>query len=274
MRSLCGHLIHCFLGWAHDAEVPFLQDSGQRQITQRTHTAPRCWFWTQRGAASSARAWQRTCHAAGVRTCCRRVAIRPACPVCRLTVRLLTPRGGSVPSARAYHSMVALSSSLLLFGGKDGATLSSQSLAVFDCPKRRWSFPGAVLLQGRHKDMGGCAALRTQRTRNSCQATLQRGQFLLQVNCQANQQVNWQSSAGTSLQRYKARDLARAAAIARRHGGTRCCCSVATAAALSVSMTCTRCATRPVATHGRRTCSRCSAHDLLVSHGRHQWAHV
>ena len=64
-------------------------------------------------------------------------------PGCRLTVRLLTPRGGNVPSARGYHSLVALGSSLVLFGGKEGATLSSHPLAVFDYPKRQWSYPGA-----------------------------------------------------------------------------------------------------------------------------------
>ena len=81
-----------------------------------------------------------------------------------------------------------------------------------------------------------------------------------------------QSSASISLQRYRARVLAPAAAIARWHGEMiQCCCLAATAAALSVLMICTRCATRPVATHGRRTCSQSSAHDLLVSYGGQQW---
>jgi Galactose oxidase, central domain len=91
---------------------------------------------------------------------CARAASRVPCssapPVCRLTVKLLTPRG-SVPSARGYHSLVALGDSLVLFGGKDGATLSSQSLAVFDCSKRKWSFPGALPL--RRTTRAGCGLL-------------------------------------------------------------------------------------------------------------------
>jgi hypothetical protein len=105
----------------------------------------------------SARIWLGVCHGAGVSA---RAVSRPHAPgppvVRRLTVRLLTPRGGSVPSARGYHSLVALGSSLVLFGGKDGATLSSQPLAVFDCPKRKWSYPGAAWAQRKRSSFLGC----------------------------------------------------------------------------------------------------------------------
>lgn len=61
---------------------------------------------------------------------------------CRLTVKLLTPRGGGVPSGRAYHSMAALGSNLVVYGGKADTVLAPVPLAVFDYPKRRWSYPG------------------------------------------------------------------------------------------------------------------------------------
>lgn len=61
----------------------------------------------------------------------------------RLTVKLLTPRGGGVPSGRAHHSMAALGSSLVVYGGKADTVLAPVPLAVFDYPKRRWSYPEA-----------------------------------------------------------------------------------------------------------------------------------
>lgn len=191
------------------------------------------------------------------------------CPpsVCRLTVRPLTPRGGNVPSARGYHSLVALDNDLVLFGGKDGATLSSQSLAVFDCSKRKWSFPGAVPLQ---RTTRGCGLLSCA-VQSVATAVAAANPHHNSHDCERMCNV-MQSIASISLQRYRARVLAPAAAIAQWHGEkTQCCCLAATAVALSVSMICTRCATRPVATHGRRTCSQSSAHDLSVSYGRQQW---
>lgn len=69
--------------------------------------------------------------------------LNPIAKLYRLNIKLITPRGGNLPSARAYHSMVALDNSLVLYGGKDGNTLSPVPLALFDYRGKRWSYPGA-----------------------------------------------------------------------------------------------------------------------------------
>ena len=59
--------------------------------------------------------------------------------------RLQLAPGSPVPEARAYHSLVAMGTRLLLFGGRGagGNLMMAEQLAVFDNRTLTWILPGA-----------------------------------------------------------------------------------------------------------------------------------